>query len=447
YFIIQYMFKSLVKISEVLASYQIGDNIDFSHIKREEETYKVITVISDLVKRINKHNHQMQLKQEELQEARENAEAASKFKSEFLANMSHEIRTPMNGVLGFVDKLSKGEKDAERLKQFKIVKSSGETLLSIINDILDFSKIETGKMDLEYYPCDIKQLLNDTSTIFSELVGSKNITFETSVNEKIPNCLLVDQLRLKQVVFNLLSNAVKFTPENGSITLTANVVNSMLHCSVKDNGIGIAKENQLKIFEAFGQEDGSTTRKFGGTGLGLSISSKLISMMGGILNVKSEVSKGSEFYFDIPIHLCRENISVSNKSEQEPISDIMSSSAHILIVEDNKTNQLLLKMILDELNFTYDVANDGLESLEFFKNNSYDLILMDENMPNMNGIEATKNIRQIESSKSLNKTPIIAVTANALSEDRERFLEAGMDEYISKPYTEDDIFNVLRKFI
>ncbi|QFR49179.1 response regulator [Sulfurimonas lithotrophica] len=450
YFIVQYMFKSLVKISEVIANYKIGDKIDFSHIKHEEETSKVITIISDLVKRINKHNHQMQLKQEELQEARENAEAASRFKSEFLANMSHEIRTPMNGVLGFVEKLSKSEKDPERLKQFKIIKNSGETLLSIINDILDLSKIETGKMELEYHPYNIKQLFDDTASIFTELISNKNITFKSNIDEKIPSCLLVDQLRLKQVVFNLLSNAVKFTSQNGTIRLDANIVNDTLHCSVIDSGVGIAKENQIKIFEAFGQEDTSTTRKFGGTGLGLSISYKLISMMGGKLNVKSQLDKGSEFYFDIPLHYCDEDTELDNNSiidEEYSFNDVISSNAHILVVEDNKTNQLLLGMILEELGFTYDVANDGLESLELFKNNDYDIVLMDENMPNMNGIEATKKIRKIENKNSLKKTPIIAVTANALAEDRNRFLESGMDEYISKPYTEDDILKILRKFL
>jgi len=450
FFIVRYMFKSLVKISDVIANYKIGNSIDFSHIKKEDETAQIMNIISNLVERINEHNEQMYLKQIELEEARENAENASRFKSEFLANMSHEIRTPMNGVLGFVDQLSKAETNPERLKQFSIVKNSGETLLSIINDILDFSKIETGKMELESHPADVKQLFGDTAAIFTELVNNKKIIFKSTIDENLPKCLLIDQVRLKQVVFNLLSNAIKFTPEKGSVSLIVDIKqeSNILHCSVIDSGIGIAKENQAKIFDAFGQEDSSTTRKFGGTGLGLSISSKLISMMGGQLQVSSELGKGSQFYFDIPMHQCDKNSIV----EQDALSDntnhtLSLPKSYLLVVEDNRTNQMLIGIILDELGLTYDIAADGFEAIKLFKENIYDAILMDENMPNMNGIEATKNIRRLEEDKSLKATPIIAVTANALSEDRERFINAGMDEYVSKPYSEKDIVNVLQKIL
>jgi signal transduction histidine kinase/CheY-like chemotaxis protein len=449
YFVVRYMFSSLVKISSVVENYKIGNEISFEHINREVETDKVMNIISNLVKRVNEHNEQMQHKQEELEDAREKAEKANKFKSEFLANMSHEIRTPMNGVLGFVEQLSKTEKDKQRLKQFNIIKNSGQTLLSIINDILDFSKIESGKMELESHPYDVGQLMSDTAEIFGELTNSKKIKLTSNIDENLPKCLMIDQVRLKQVVFNLLSNAVKFTPENGSVTLDVkyNQKDKTMLCSVIDTGIGIAKENLEKIFEAFSQEESSTTRKFGGTGLGLSISSKLIYMMGSQLKVQSTLGEGSKFYFELPLVECQKELEKQEQNEDSDINENQTFNGHVLIVEDNATNQVLMSLLLEEFGVTYDMANDGVESLKWFNEKEYDIVLMDENMPNMNGIEATKHIRKTEIDKSLKHTPIVAVTANAMTEDKQRFIDAGMDDYISKPYSEKDIRNVLGKYL
>ena len=382
-----------------------------------------------------------------LEQAKYLADKANKSKSEFLANMSHEIRTPMNGILGFVDQLAKSETEPERQKQFEIIKNSSTTLLSIINDILDFSKIESGSMEIESHPYNVYKFCHEITDVFSELTNNKKITLNKNIDENIPKCLLIDQVRIKQVIFNLLSNAVKFTPEGGEITLNSkyDINTNTLSCSISDTGIGIAKDKQTKIFEAFGQEDASTTRKFGGTGLGLSISSKLISMMGGELKVESELNKGSRFYFTIPLSICKEQ---TNEVLQDNANDKNTIiKGNVLIVEDNKTNQMLMSIILDETDVSYDIANDGIEALDKYKHNSYDIILMDENMPNMNGIEATKQIRQIEKENSKDKTTIVAVTANALSEDRQRFLDAGMDDYLSKPYTEDAVIGVLRKYL
>ena len=383
-----------------------------------------------------------------LMEVTQQAKAADVAKSNFLAAMSHELRTPLTGILGFMEKLEKGEQNRDRKEQFHTIRNSGETLLSIINDILDFSKIENGKLGIELFPVNLRYLLNNSFDTFGQLASAKNINLLRVVNDNLPDCIHADEIRLKQVVFNLMSNAVKFTNNGGNITLQARYLEKqkLLHISVLDTGVGISKDNMQKIFQAFTQEDISTTRKFGGTGLGLSISSQLISLMGGELKVKSELGKGSEFYFEIPVEVCNAEFEENQKSFITPDEDTneMSFTGHALIVEDNKTNQMLMSMILDDLGLTYDIANDGAEGVLKYKLNKYDVILMDENMPVMNGIEATKLIREQEQDTHI---PIIAVTANALVEDRERFLEAGMDDYISKPYTEEDIVRALRKYI
>jgi len=385
----------------------------------------------------------------ELKNAKEKAEHISQFKSEFLANMSHEIRTPMNGILGFVEHLSKGEEDPERLKQFNMIRNSGNTLLHIINDILDFSKIESGKMDLEFHPIHLHKLVSETTRVFQELIGNKHIKFIKNCDDKVPTCIMGDEVRLKQIIFNLLSNAIKFTSENGTISLSThfNSNKNIIQIAISDTGIGIAEDKLKRIFEAFGQEDASTTRKYGGTGLGLSIASSLIEKMGGEIKVSSTMKKGSTFTILLPLQECSNQDKEHLQQRVFVDQDIVTLTGHILLVEDNKTNQMLLSMILGELGLTYDVANDGVEALQFYNENQYNIILMDENMPNMNGIEATKQIRFMESDKNLESIPIIAVTANALAKDRDKFIKAGMNDYVSKPYTEEDIVGVLKKFL
>lgn len=384
--------------------------------------------------------------EENLRTEKEKAESANRSKSQFLANMSHEIRTPLNGILGFVDLLCKDETDIKRKEQCVYIKSSGSTLLAIINDILDFSKIENGKLEIENALFMSKDLFDAVANIYSELSQTKGIKFTYTISPSLPHALIGDILRIKQVLLNLLSNALKFTSSGGEINLYLdyNTETKRLSCKVKDSGVGIQSKNLNKIFHAFEQEDVSTTRKYGGTGLGLAISSRLIEMMGGELRVESVVGKGSTFSFDLIIE---EGIETKPSQESSKDDGEMHFHAHALIVEDNKTNQALLGIFLDDFGMTFDLANDGLEALSLYEKGSYDVVLMDENMPNMNGIEATQKIRALEESKSLKHTPIIAVTANALTGDRGRFIEAGMDDYISKPYTEDDIQKVLAKYL
>lgn len=382
------------------------------------------------------------------EKAKQSAEMANHAKSEFLANMSHEIRTPMNAILGFVEQLAKNENDTKRLEQFEIISSSGKNLLNIINDILDFSKIESNKMDIAPHPCNIKKLLGEIKSLFEVMIKNKDQNLNFNIDENLPDCISTDKIRVNQIIFNLLSNAVKFTPVNGSITFNINYnkKEEKLYCSVEDTGIGIAEDNLSKIFSAFDQEDSSITRKFGGTGLGLSISSKLVQLMGGELNVTSKVGEGSKFTFDIFAPLC-DNTEKTIQSFDYVSNTEKTKKGHILVVEDNKTNQLLMGMILESLGNTYDVSNNGVEALKLFKQNQYDIILMDENMPFMGGIETSREMKTIESTQGIKHTPIIAVTANALDNDKERFLNAGMDDYISKPYTEEDISKILQRYL
>ncbi len=414
----------------------INIEISLSLLNQEDEKL-VLCIWRDISERIE----MMQT----IEKEREKATHATMLKSRFLANMSHEIRTPMNGILGFIDILAKDEQDEKKRELFKHIKNSGHTLLTIINDILDISKIETGKLLIENIPFNVNELFDSTANMYEHLCQSKDITLKYN-KEELPHELVGDSVRIKQVLTNFLSNALKFTERNGSIILNVayNDNEHKLHCSVQDTGIGIKKERLEYIFNDFEQEDTSTTRKYGGTGLGLSISARLIELMSGEILVESEYSKGSTFSFSIP--LLKHEKPLSHTADNEPdIPQLKSFNAHVLIVEDNTTNQLLLSILLDEFGVSFEIANDGLEALDMVKKSQYDLIFMDENMPNMNGIEATKEIRQMQTANK--NIPIVALTANAITGDKERFLKAGMDDYISKPYDDEDIKKALLKYV
>ena len=398
-------------------------------------------VNSNLQKSVDKKTIQLQEKIIEL-------EKATRIKSDFLANMSHEIRTPLNAIMGFIDIIKENEHNKKNDEYLNIVKSSSDSLLNIINDILDFSKIESGNMTLENIEFNLKQIVKDIGLLFYEKAKEKDINIKIQFDKNLPSLISGDPVRFKQIAINLISNAIKFTPENGIVKMNVmyKLDSHILTFEVEDSGIGISSQNINKIFNPFLQEDSSTTRKFGGTGLGLSICSNLVKLMDGELKVSSKLNEGSKFYFSIPI-IENKSIDKFKEVKKEIKEDFNFISKKVLLVEDNKANQMFMKVILNKMGLVFDIANDGLEAVNMFKINSYDTILMDENMPNMNGIEATRQILNIEKENNLNHTPIIALTANALKGDRERFLNAGMDEYLTKPLNKIKLTKTLNIFI
>ncbi|BFU78758.1 hypothetical protein ALC152_19730 [Arcobacter sp. 15-2] len=375
-------------------------------------------------------------------EQRDKAIKSASVKAEFLANMSHEIRTPLNGILGFVELLSETVTDKKSKEYLKIVNDSSHHLVGIIDDILDFSKIESGKLNLDKHDFLVKKEFEVITHLFEAKASQKNISLHLDISKNVPLSLNSDPLRIKQVISNLVSNAIKFTHKGKNIYITIAYRDNYLDISVKDEGVGIANEKLKHIFEAFNQEDNSTTREYGGTGLGLSISSELVSLLGGTLQVSSKIGKGSEFYFTIPVTIGTLVEKIDSKREK-----ITFENKRILLVEDNKSNQILMSVILKQMNLAFDIANNGEEAVDIFKINKYDLVLMDENMPKMNGLEASKIILDYEKTHTIKHTPIVALTANSLTEDKKRFLDAGMDEYLSKPIDRFELNRVLQKLL
>lgn len=548
--------KSLQSMSEVVAlSTKMGDVISFNTtvtpiLDTHNRVTKILAILNDISPIIA---------------ARDKAIEAEKAKDEFLANMSHEIRTPLNAILGFVTILKKRILDEKSKSYLDIIDTSGKSLLSIINDILDFSKIQSGKFTISPQQTNIVDELSTTTLLFASKAYEKHLLYSVYIDPKMPAAINIDSVRVKQILSNLLSNAMKFTNDDGEVKVKATLMKGLLTIVVQDSGIGIAKEFQNKIFTAFEQADGSTTRKYGGTGLGLSISAKLTQLMNGTLTLKSKEGEGSTFTLTIPVETTmnrsqelidkaliadkrflildiNENSSKSRlikryledfgaqhidttttyhdakeydvlffapddsyneeivnsakpaiamlrtssvklanldhiaplyapfvpKAIIEALEDInlaalaspssISSQVHateqltrfeghILVAEDNKTNQLLISLILDEFGLSYDIADNGLEAVDLFKSNSYDLVLMDENMPELNGIGAMQRIKAYEEKNSLILTPIIALTASVLESDKVRFTEAGMDGFVGKPINNRELEAELAKHL
>ena len=378
--------------------------------------------------------------------AKEQAEAASRAKSEFLANMSHEIRTPINGIVGMIDLTLRTDLTKEQQENLSVAKNCTGSLLHVINDILDFSKMEAGKLTIESVDFNIKKLIDEITKAHSVRASDKGLDLTYSFSPNIPKYLVGDPNRLQQVLHNLINNAIKFT-ERGSIDIQVRqtmILDDFIELvfAVSDTGSGISSENIGRLFKTFSQIDGSYTRKFGGTGLGLVICKQLVEMMGGKIGVSSEKGRGSTFYFTIPFKIGSKPV---EKSSLYVIKPMIENSLNILLVEDDKVNQIVLSRMLKEGKHGVDIANNGVEALVFLENKSYDVILMDIQMPQMDGIETTKRIREIEGSRM--HTPIIALTAFALHGDRERFMSMGMDEYISKPVKMEDLFIVIDQIV
>ena len=416
---------------------------------RNQNTY--IVYCYDITDRKD-YEAQLKAARKDAENARIAAEKANQSRGNFLANMSHELRTPMNGIIGLSDILVESGLKGEHHSLIEAINTSAHSLLILLNDLLDFAKIEAGELTVENIPCDLRKIVQQIHDLQNPVASAKGLILETDIAEVVPPRLMVDPARLQQILNNLISNALKFT-DDGRITITVGGVQKtpdtfMTHISVSDTGIGIPEDKQADIFAKFQQADGSTARKYGGTGLGLAITRELTELMSGTIALKSKPGEGAVFTLKIPTQIAANE----SKKKPEQTGDMLQNNialdrnVRILVVDDHPVNLLFMRTTLKKLGFqNFDEAGSGKEALDFFAQHKYDLILMDCQMPDMDGFEAAKVIRQTETLKT--GPVIIAVTADAMKGAEEKCRAAGMDDYINKPVDKEKLVSLLRKWI
>lgn len=379
-----------------------------------------------------------------LKAAKDKAEEATRVKSMFLANMSHEIRTPLNGVIGISRLLQKSELNAEQQDLINIIAKSGENLMLIINDILDFSKIESGQVQFETISFQLRDMVKNIYQLLRFKAEEKGLNFSYTIDENVPSVLCGDPLRINQILMNLVNNAIKFTPQ-GKVEIRIELVDEYEQSSrilfrVIDTGIGISEEGKQVLFKEFQQTESSMSRRYGGTGLGLAISKNLVNLMNGEINVISTEGKGTEFYFRLPLKK-----STMEEREKE-LQYQLPEDIRILVAEDNLINQKVFKLSLKQLGYNSDIAQNGQEAFDMHIANPYDIVFMDMQMPGTDGLQATSMIRAYERENvDFPRAYIAAVTANSLNKDKDNCLSAGMNNFLSKPFSEKELITVLQE--
>ncbi|OEF96565.1 ATP-binding protein [Desulfuribacillus alkaliarsenatis] len=448
--------KPIIELNEAAKKLANGE---FSKIKVDEG----LDEIAELTKSFNLMGIQLtglvSHLESEVQNRTAELQNALEAKSEFLANMSHEIRSPMNVIIGMSELVLESDLKSENREYVTMVNESAKMLLSVINQILDYSKMEAGRLTLNKAPFSLQAAIDQVVKIHSFTIREYNIEVITIHDQQIPEWLIGDKARLQQVLINLIGNAIKFT-DQGSITVSTEILeqdnqNARIKISVQDTGIGIPANKIDNLFQSFSQVDSSLARKYEGTGLGLAISQKLINMMGGQIEVITEVGQGSTFYFTLEFQKTTApesdlNIKSSQGTDvqktQDPDLQYNEQPASILLVEDKKMNQRLAKVVLEKMGWQVSIAENGKQALDMLETESFDLILMDIQMPVMDGIETTKRIRRLSTSKpELALIPIIAMTANVMEGDKEKCLEIGMNDYISKPFVREQVYQIIKK--